>query len=242
GPRFMGGTDYIGQIIKGSVSIIDDVDHYDLQAGTQRVAAANGFVPVELTWVDGPPTEMQVERDHPVPIEFGSGPSDAITHVVFILKENRTYDQVLGQLPGGDGDPDLTFYGPEVTPNATALATEFATGDNFFNDGEVSTSGHEWADQANCTDFTEKMWPQNYDRNLPSAVLEAGQEGFSKGGFFFEALDRQGIPFRVYGETLGLLSHFAAGINGGGVASLIFPLTNAFGGLPTNDEIFTIVN
>src|SRR5262249_54491991 len=104
------------------------------------------------------------------------------------------------------------------------------------------TSGHEWADQANCTDFTEKMWPQNYDRNLPSAVLEAGQEGFSKGGFFFEALDRQGIPFRVYGETLGLLSHFAAGINGGGVASLIFPLTNAFGGLPTNDEIFTIVN
>jgi hypothetical protein len=86
------------------------------------------------------------------------------------------------------------------------------------------------------------MWPQNYDRNLPSSVLEQGQDGFSKGGFLFQALERQAIPFRIYGETLGLLSRFAAGIDGGGVGSIALPLTQAFGGLPTVDQIFTIVN
>ena len=107
-----------------------------------------------------------------MPIEYGSGPSDAIKYVVLIFKENRTYDQILGALPGGNGDPSLVEYGDEVTPNTQALARQFATGDNFHNDGEVSTLGHMWQDQGNCTDWTEKMWPGNYDRTLPSSMIE----------------------------------------------------------------------
>jgi len=235
-------TTYIAQLLKGSVSVIDDVTDYDLDAGTAQVTANNGFAPAPVRWVDAEPKPGEVERGTPVPIDFGSGPSDVIKYAVFILKENRTYDQVFGKLPGGNGDPDLAVFGPDVTPNAQALATQFAAGDNFFDDGEVSTPGHEWADQANCNDFTEKMWPSNYDRNLPSTVLEEGQEGFAKGGFFFQAMERQGIPYRVYGETLSLLSHFAAGDNGHGVASIATHLTSAFGSLPSLGDITTIVN
>ena len=233
---------YIGALLKGSVSVIDNVDQYDLQAGTEQVVANNGFTATDVQWVDGAPADGQVQRGNPVPIEFGSGPSDLIKYVVFIFKENRTYDQLLATLPGGNGDATLMEYGEDVTPNTRALATEFATGDNFFNDGEVSETGHDWADQANCTDFMEKMWPPNYDRNLPSDVLDYGQERFAKGGFIFQSLEQQGIPFRVYGETMGLLSRFAAGINGGGVGSLVFPVTTAFHGFPTIDDIYTIVN
>jgi YVTN family beta-propeller protein len=233
---------YIGVLLKGSISVIDSVDQYDLQAGTEQIVANNGFTSTAVQWVDGTPADGQVQRGLPVPVEFGSGPSDLIKYVVFIFKENRTYDQLLGTLPGGNGDPDLTDYGENVTPNTRALATEFATGDNFFNDGEVSETGHDWADQANCTDFMEKMWPPNYDRNLPSDVLDYGQERFAKGGLIFQALEQQGIPFRVYGETLALLSRFAAGINGGGVRSLVFPVTTAFKGFPTVADILTIVN
>jgi DNA-binding beta-propeller fold protein YncE len=235
-------TTYIAQLLKGSISVIDGVDTYDLAQGTTQVIAANGLAPAEVRWVDGAPGATEVQRGNPVPIDFGSGPSDMIRHVVFILKENRTYDQILGELPGGNGDPTLAFYGGEVTPNAQALATEFSTGDNFFDDGEVSTPGHEWTDQANCTDFTEKLWPSNYSRNLPSSVLEQGEEGFSKGGFVFEALERQGISYRVYGETLALLSHFASGIDGAGPGSLLLNVGNAFGHFPTADDITALVN
>jgi len=236
---------YIGALLKGSISVIDDVDELtgdDLRPWETEVIANNGFGATDVQWVDGTPDAGQVQRGNPVPIEFGSGPSDQIKHVVFIFKENRTYDQVLGTLPGGNGDPSLTDFGPDVTPNTNAIAAQFATGDNFFNDGEVSETGHDWADQANCTDFMEKMWPPNYDRNLPSDVLDYGQERFAKGGFIFQSLEQQGISFRVYGETMGLLSRFAAGINGGGVGSLVFPVTTAFKGFPTVDDIFTIVN
>ncbi len=242
GPNDGPGDSNIKRLLKGSISVIDGVDQYDLQSGTAQVMAANGFAPTQLHWSEGEPQPGEVERRQPVPIDYGSGPSDLIRHVVFILKENRTYDQVLGDLPNANGDPNLTFYGEEVTPNAHALATEFAEGDNFFADAEVSTPGHEWVDQANDTDFTEKIWPANYDGGVPSSTLEQGMEGFSKAGFFFEALEREGVPYRVYGETLGLLSHFSAGNDGGGVISIGIPLLSAFGGLPTEDDIFTIVN
>jgi DNA-binding beta-propeller fold protein YncE len=236
-------SDYIGQLSKGSLSVIDDLALYDLAAGSAQVAANNGFSPTTLRWVNDPPGAGEAQRGNPLPIEYGSGPSDLIQHVVLIFKENRTYDQIFGKLPGGNGDPELADYAGEVTPNHQALAAEFAIGDNFFNDGEVSTLGHEWQDQGNCNDFTEKMWPANYDRQFSSAGLEQGQEGFTKGGFTFQALERQGISFRIYGETLGLLSRFAAGIDGGGVGSIALSISQAFPGrLPTIDEIFTIVN
>jgi YVTN family beta-propeller protein len=245
GPEFdkLGLTsDSIHQLLKGSLSVIDGVDTYDGAAGQSLVRARSGFDPVELRWTDGQPDAGEVARGNPVPIEFGSASSDQIQYVVFILKENRTYDQLFGSFAGANGEPDLEMYGETVTPNAHALARQFAMGDNFFNDGDVSTSGHEWADQGNCSDWTEKLWPPNYDRTLPSSVLEQGQDQFTKNGFFFQALERQGVPYRVYGETLALLSRFAAGDDGKGVSSLLQPLVQAFHGAPTEDQIFTIAN
>ena len=235
-------SDSIHQLLKGSVSVVDNVDTYDLAEGERLVRARNGFDPVEVRWTDGEPGAGEVARDNPVPIEFGSAGSDQIKYVVFILKENRTYDQLFGSFSGANGDPDLEMYGEAVTPNAHAFARQFAMGDNFFNDGDVSTSGHEWADQGNCNDWTEKLWPPNYDRTLPSSVLEQGQEQFTKQGFFFQALERQKIPYRIYGETLGLLSRFAAGNDGGGVFSVLPFVLQAFHGVPTQDQIFTIAN
>ncbi len=215
---------YIGRIIKGSVSIIDDVDQYDLNAGTVAVRANNGFDPVPLHWVDNDPGAGDIERRQAVPVDFGSGPSAQIKHVVFILKENRTYDQVFGDLQGGNGDSRLTLFGENITPNHHALARQFAFGDNFYNDGEVSIPGHEWTDQGNDNDWIEKTWPFNYNGGgISEAVAQTGQEGFTKGGYLFELLGREGVSYRVYGEAFALLSRLASGIDGGGVGSL-FPL------------------
>jgi DNA-binding beta-propeller fold protein YncE len=224
---------YIGRILKGSLSIISDIDGYDFAAGTRTVRDLNALVPVEARWVDGPPAAAdQVERGLPVPIDFGSGPSEQIKHVVFILKENRTYDQVFGDVPEGNGEPRLLMYGQHVTPNAHAIAAQFAMGDNFYCDGEVSLPGHEWADQATTTDFTEKVWPRNYNGKLSDAVVQFGQEGFGKHGYIFEALENQGVSYRVYGETFHFLTRDVAGVDGGGAASLYPLILEAFGGSP----------
>lgn len=235
-------TTYIAQLVKGSVSIIDDVQDFDLAAGTRKIIDLAGFDPVEVAWTDGEPGPNEVQRRNPIPIEVGSGPSDEITHVVFIMKENRTYDQIFGEYEKGDGAADLAYFGGDITPNHTAIAREFALGDNFYDDGEVSTPGHEWIDQANCTDWTEKIWPSNYDRAIPSGVLEQGLEGFTKSGFIWERLAREGVPYRVFGETLSILSRFASGIDGKGIASIAIPLVNAFGHFPTPSQVFKIIN
>src|SRR4029453_15301551 len=176
------------------------------------------------------PKGGEVLRGYPVPIDFGSGPSEQIKHVVFILKENRTYDQVFGDVAEGNGDPSLVLFGEGVTPNHHALAREFAMGDNFFCDGEVSIPGHEWTDQANTTDFTEKLWPRNYNGNLSSLVVQFGQEGFAKHGYIFESLQRQNVSYRVWGETFHFLTRYVAGIDGGGPASLDPIILEGFGG------------
>jgi len=220
---------YIGRLLKGSLSIVNDVDTFDLTAGSEQVRALNGFDPVQARWVDGAPGAGEVQRGQPVPIDFGSGPSDTIRHVVFILKENRTYDQVFGSFPGGDGDPALELFGEDVTPNHHALAAEFAMGDNFFADAEVSIPGHEGTDQGNSNDFTEKIWVRNYNGEIPDSIVQYGQEGFCKAGYIFQALENQGVPFRVYGEAFEFLSRFQAGIDGQGVESTFANILAAFG-------------
>jgi YVTN family beta-propeller protein len=216
---------YIGRLIKGTVSFID-LATVDLAAGTAAVRTNNGLDPIVLNPVDD-------ARDNPVPLDFGTAPSGQINYVVYILKENRTYDQVLGDLDRGNGDPRLTLFGERVTPNAHALARQFAIGDNFFDDAEVSYPGHEWVTQGNNNDFVEKIWPFEYNAMLGTPYnVESGQEGFCKGGYIFEALNRQHVPYRVYGEPLAFNARFAAGINGGGVNSTIKILVDAFGGLP----------
>jgi YVTN family beta-propeller protein len=100
-------------------------------------------------------------------ISFAGAQQDRIKHVIYIIKENRTYDQVFGDLkkdgkPVGNGDPSLTMYGEAITPNLHKLALQFGVLDNFFDSGEVSGDGHVWSTAAIGTDYLEKTWQQEY--------------------------------------------------------------------------------
>ncbi len=85
-----------------------------------------------------------------------------IRHVVYVIKENRSYDQVLGDVAGADGDPQLVLFGAKVTPNQHALARRFGVFDRFFENAHVSADGHNWSTAAFANDYLEKMWPPNY--------------------------------------------------------------------------------
>ncbi len=131
-------------------------------------------------------------------IVHANGP---IRHVFFILKENRTYDQILGDMPQGNGDPHLTFFGARVTPNQHALAQRFGLFDNFYTSGEVSDAGHNWADGAFANDYVERTWPPAYgDRNDHDDTVTGTGAGVPSGGYIWDAARRAGVTFRDYGE------------------------------------------
>ncbi|HQR47376.1 MAG TPA: alkaline phosphatase family protein, partial [Thermoanaerobaculia bacterium] len=133
------------------------------------------------------------------------GEASPIRHVVYVIRENRTYDQVLGDLPRGNGDPSLVLFGPDVTPNAHALATEFVLLDNFYCDAEVSADGHNWSTAAYATDFVEKVWPLNYAGNGWNYVFEGDDPTAAPtAGYLWDAAARAGVTLRNYGEFLGI--------------------------------------
>ena len=130
-----------------------------------------------------------------VPSTVGAG--SPIEHVIYIIKENRTYDQVLGDLPKGDGDPRLAIFGRKVTPNHHALAEQFVTLDNFYADGEVSEDGHAWSNGAYATDFNEKWWPPTYGDHSESKRTPAYSNA---SGYLWDLARRKGLTYRSYGE------------------------------------------
>ena len=128
-----------------------------------------------------------------------------IRHVLYIIRENRTYDQVLGDLGRGNGDASLTFFGESITPNAHRIATQWTLLDNLFVNGEVSENGHQWSDAAYATQFTSQAWLQSYSgRSEPKA--NEGELGAderlrsSPAGYLWDNCARHGISFRTYGE------------------------------------------
>ncbi len=156
------------------------------------------------------------------------GVESAIKHVIYIIKENRTYDQVLGDLPQGDGDPRLTIFGRDVTPNQHAIAEQFVLLDHLFADGEVSATGHSWSDAAYATDFAEKRWPVVYSGRGNSVLTNAYAP---QAGFLWDNCARKGLTYRSYGEygiqvsggaqledapgATGLFGHYAPGYRTG---------------------------
>ncbi|HXJ29812.1 MAG TPA: bifunctional YncE family protein/alkaline phosphatase family protein [Gemmatimonadales bacterium] len=179
-------TSYTLGQIRGSLSIIPvPRAGLDLAALTARVVRANGW------------DSTHAGTRYP-PFE----------HVIYILKENRTYDQVLGDLPGADGDTSLVLFGRSVTPNHHTLAQRFGTFDRFFVNAEVSADGHNWSMAGYATDYTQKTTPANYDgggrtydyegqnRNqIPEEdVAEPSQ------GYLWDLARRAGISFANFGE------------------------------------------
>jgi len=126
-----------------------------------------------------------------------------IKHVIYIIKENRTYDQVFGDEPQGNGSPSLTLFPRANTPDLHALAERFGLLDNFYADAEVSADGHNWATSANATDYNEKMWPQNYSspaRNRGYDFEGTSSINLSPGGYLWDAAAAAHVSFRDYGE------------------------------------------
>ena len=126
----------------------------------------------------------------------------------YVIRENRTYDQVMGDLSGANGDPNLCLFGETVTPNAHALAREFGILDNFYVDAEVSYDGHAWSTGAYATDIVEKFWPVNYARRGGAYLSEGGaamrnaygNAAAPANGYIWDAVIRKGLSVRSYGE------------------------------------------
>ena len=122
-----------------------------------------------------------------------------IEHVVYVIKENRTYDQVFADLPQGDGDPSLLFFPRAVSPNHHALAERFGLYDRFLVNAEVSNQGHPWSTSAYATDFTEKTTPAAYSDRYPETP-EGEDVDEPAGGYLWNLAAAEGITFRDYGE------------------------------------------
>jgi DNA-binding beta-propeller fold protein YncE len=157
-----------------------------------------------------------VEHDNllhndPGTIQFAGG-KNPIKHVIYVIKENRTYDQILGDLKVGDGDSSLTMYGADITPNEHKLALQFGVLDNFYDSGEVSGDGHLWSTAAITSDYNEKTWQiayrgkeRTYDFQGTVAdeyPLEHNQPDIDDPGtgYLWDNVARHGLTYRDYGE------------------------------------------
>jgi phospholipase C len=137
-----------------------------------------------------PPKEPSI-----VPQQVGAG--SPVKHVIYVIKENRTYDQVLGDVKKGNGDPRLTIFGQQVTPNHHAIADQFVLLDNLYCDGEVSVDGHSWSNSAIATDYNEKMWPPQYGGH---SMTTRSAAYVPAGGHLWDLAAKKGLTYRSYGE------------------------------------------
>ena len=143
-----------------------------------------------------------------------AGGENKIHHVIYIIKENRTYDQVFGDIAGANGDSTLTMYGEDITPNQHKLVRQFGILDNFYDSGEVSGDGHVWSNSASISDYITKTWPigyrgkeHTYDSegallggvSLEDEVPDAGEP---TGGYLWKDFASHGVSYRHYGEYI----------------------------------------
>jgi YVTN family beta-propeller protein len=134
-----------------------------------------------------------------------------IRHVIYVIRENRTYDQVFGDDPRGNGDASLVLFGGSVTPNAHALARQFTLLDNFYCNAEVSADGHNWSSAAFANDYVQKTYPQNYSRRGRPYDYDGGNPlGRPRNGYLWDAAARAKVSFRSYGWFLDLDSKTAS--------------------------------
>jgi hypothetical protein len=121
-------------------------------------------------------------------------------HVVYVIRENRTYDQVFGDVPAGNGDPALAIFNDSITPNAHAIARRWVLFDNFYVDGEVSADGHEWSTRAFANDYNEKTWPQIYSDRRDWDVTSGEDLANRAESYLWDAAKRKGLWVVNFGE------------------------------------------
>jgi len=185
-------VEYIGGLMKGTMSIIDEPSNAALAAYSKKVYENTPYTKDKELNAKG-------EKGNPIPMKVGD-PSP-IKYVFYIVKENRTYDQVLGDVKEGNGDTSLVLFGERITPNQHKLVKEFVLLDNFYVDGEVSADGHNWTLGANSNDYLEKTWVTSYGGRGGDYDAE-GNRGIAnnKNGFIWDYCKRAGVSYRTYGE------------------------------------------
>lgn len=199
--RAPGGIrEYIGGLFRGTLGYVKPLKPAELAKYT---ADAYDASPLRA---DAAPNTKLREPNNPIPAKLGE-PSP-IKHCIYVIKENRTYDQVFGDIPEGNGDPHLCLFPERVTPNHHALVREFVLLDNFYVDSEVSADGHEWSMAAYATDFVEKTWPLTYRNTRPEhKKLTYPSEGdfdiaVPAGGYLWDRCKEAGVSYRNYAEWI----------------------------------------
>ena len=185
------GVEYVGRLQTGTASFIAPFDADQLDAYTKSVMTNTPYRDAQLD-------DALVPAGNPIPTRPGE-PSP-IQHVIYIVKENRTYDQVFGDLKEGNGDPSLTLFGENVGPNHYKLAREFVLLDNFYVNSDVSADGHNWSTAAISPDYIEKLWPSSYGKRRKLSDYQ-GQEpaATAPAGYLWSNASAAGISLRNYG-------------------------------------------
>lgn len=182
-PETLSDYRYIPNGLSGSVSAVDIPGAGQLAAYTRRVVANTPAPDAGVDPAEKATAEAAFRR---------------IKHIVYIIRENRTYDQVFGDITEGNGDPNLCLYGQAVTPNAHAMARQYVLLDNLYCNGEVSEDGHQWCDAAYATDWTERHWVRNYSSRVswkPDDDME-----ISPAGYLWDDAVRHGLTYENYRE------------------------------------------
>ena len=175
---------YIGDVITGSVSIIPVPDAATLARYTREVYALSPYSNARLR-------DAAADRPSARP---------PVHHVVYIIRENRTYDQVFGDVRGANGDPALAIFNDSITPNAHAIARRWVVFDNFYVNGEVSADGHEWSDRAFAGDYNEKTWPQIYGHGRAWDLEDGDDLVDPHGAYLWDAALGKGLWVVNFGE------------------------------------------
>jgi YVTN family beta-propeller protein len=188
-------VEYIGGLFKGTLSIIDSPDK-------ETLATYSHVVFLNTPYSKQKQQNPEGEVGNPIPQK--SGDTSPIKYVFYIIKENRTYDQVLGDVKEGNGDSSLCIFPERITPNQHKLVKEFVLLDNFYVDAEVSADGHNWSTAAYANDYVEKNWVTSYGGRGGSYDYEGSREiAYPKNGFIWDFCKRANLTFRTYGEFAG---------------------------------------
>ncbi len=196
-PLYQGGPviapGYVAHIQTGTVSFLPAPSDDQLKAFSETTVQNSPF---RDEAVYGPITDQQEAffartEGHPSPIQ----------HIIYIIKENRTYDQVLGDIETGNGDKSLTLFGEQVTPNLHQIAREFILYDNFYENSDVSADGHNWANAAIAPDYTVKTWPSEYAHRKRGYDFEGTEPANNApAGYIWDNALQAGLTVRNYGE------------------------------------------
>jgi YVTN family beta-propeller protein len=180
-------VEYVGHIQRGTVQFVDFPNDAQISSYTAEVLANSPYRDEKLDDAGAPAGSV---------LRAG-GP---IKHVIYIVKENRTYDQVLGDIKEGNGDPNLVMFGEKITPNLHKIAREFVLLDNFYVNSDVSADGQNWATAGIAPDYTQRMWPNSYAGRRNTYDYE-GQEPTNSppAGYIWTAAKQAGLSMRNYG-------------------------------------------